>query len=140
MVAKEEEDENAEEGSQGHYYDRDYLAVSELRLVGRLVQILRDVYSSKNDAIANAEEDRPQEEEEVLIVPLPDARPNPGTVMVQSLDAAATQPAVNSPRRSIYVALLAVLDSRDPPIQDVHVLLLPWLLGGIIDCSLVCFE
>lgn len=60
--------------------------------------------------------------------------------MVQSLDAAATQPAVNCPGRPVYVALLAVLDPRDAPVENIHVLLHPGLLVRVIDASLVRFE
>lgn len=82
MIAEEEKDKDAKEGSQCHDYNRYYLAVSKLLRLCTCVHVLWNVDGSEYDSIAYAKEHGPEEKEEVFIISLSNARSDPWAMMV----------------------------------------------------------
>lgn len=77
---------------------------------------------AEDDRVYFQEEHCPEEGYEVFVVSLADASPNPRTVVVEPLDAAAAGTAMDGPRRPVDVASGTILHLGQSTIHDVEVL------------------
>ena len=96
------------------------------------------VYRTKNYRVDFEEEYRPEEYNEVLVVSLSHARPNPRTMVVQPLNTAAAGAAVDGPGRPVDIAGGAVFHFGEAAVQNIQIFR-PHFIGHHIGLFLVSF-
>ena len=140
MVSEEEENKDAQKGSEGDDHNRPYLIQSDYMCICAWMQVQGNVNGPTDDTIANTKKERPEEAHEVFVVSLANTRTNPRAMVIQSFNAAATQTAVNGPGRPKDIAVFAVFDPGKAAIQNIQVFANFAILSGHVYLPMKGFE
>lgn len=98
------------------------------------------MHYAKYDAVAHHEEDAPKETEKVFVISFSYACSYPWAVVIQALDTASTESAMDRPWWSVNVTILTVFHSCYSSIQNIHVLLHSLFLRRVVYTSLIGFD
>ena len=109
MITQEPKDKDAQQRSEGEKDDWSYLSLGVTLVLLKLERCVQDVDAARNDGQNDHESSWLDEADEVLVVSFANTGSEPGTVMVEPLDAAVADAAVDCSWRPVDIAGWTVL-------------------------------
>jgi len=122
VIAEEEEDKEAEETSKGNRDNGYDLINSQKMILFILMHMQGEVQAAHSNAIDHTEEDRPNEEHKVFVIPLANTRTQPRAMVIKALNTSSTKATMDGSRRPVDVTFITILNPCDPSIKHIKVL------------------
>lgn len=116
MIAKQKEHKQAKEAGECNGDNRYDLADSQVMICAVLMHMQSKMNATHSNAIYHREQNRPNEEHKVLIIPLSDTSSQPRAMVIKPLNASPTKATMNSSWWPIDITFITIFDSCYPTI------------------------